>query len=124
MKKTLSVLILVVTAGLLLASTNHYGIVTVTTAGVPVQIAPAISSTEANCLQVIVTADPANTGTLYVGMDNTVSSSRYFAALQVNGSFNSGPSGSSPRFPCQSLWVDGSVNGTKADVLILTGNSN
>jgi hypothetical protein len=124
MRKTLAIfgLSLLLAVQLIWAASSHYGIVTCTTAGTAYQLAPLVSSTEANCLQVIVTADPANTGVLYLGMDSSVSSSNYFAALSVNGSFNSGPSGSSPRFPCQSLYATGSVNSTKADVLILTGN--
>jgi hypothetical protein len=104
-----------------LGANSYYGIVTCTTAAVAYHVAPLIGYTGIACLQVIVTADPANTGTLYLGMSNAVSSSNYFAALQVNGSFNSGPSGSVPSFPCQDLWVTGSVNSTLADILILPG---
>ena len=104
-----------------IGANSYYGIVTCTTATVAVQVAPSLGFTGIQCLQVIITADPANTGVLYLGMSSAVSSTNYFAALSVNGSFNSGPSGNIPNFPCQDLWVTGSVNSTKADVLIIPG---
>ena len=104
-----------------IGANSYYGIVTCTTATVAYHVAPTLGYTGIACLQVIITADSTNTGLLYLGMSNTVSSSNYFAALQSNGSFNSGPSGTIANFPCHDLWITGSVDGTKADVLIIPG---
>ena len=104
-----------------IGANSYYGIINCATAGTAVKVAPSLGFTGIQCLQVIITADPANTGSLYLGMSNSVSSTNYFAALQTNGSFNSGPSGNIPNFPCQDLWITGSLDNTKADILIIPG---
>ena len=123
MKRILAIftLMLVSLSQWAIGANSYYGIVTCTTAGTAYKVAPLLGYTGMACLQVIITADASNTGILYLGMSSSVSSSNYFASLYTNGSFNSGPSGSVPNFPCQDLWVAGSVNTTLADVLIIPG---
>ena len=125
MKKIFSfgILGLALLSQVLLGVNSYYGVVTATTAGTAYQVAPNVTPayTALACLQITITADPGNSGTLYIGMSSSVSSTNYFAALPAKGSWNSGPTGSIPNFPCQDVYITGSVNSTKADVIILPG---
>lgn len=88
---------------------------TVTTAGTRVQL----SATDIRITTLIVQADPANTGNIFIGDDN-VASNRASAVLEPDASFvitadASGRSGWE-EFTLSDFYIDSSANGDKAYV--------
>lgn len=89
--------------------------VTVTTAGTRVQI----SAVDTRITTILIQADPANTGKIYVG-DDLVSSTRASSVLSANASeaITSDASGRGgwEEFTLSDFYLDASVNGDKAYV--------
>ena len=89
---------------------------TVTTAGTEVQVAAA--DTGLRVRAVLFKARAANTGLIYVGGDNTVSSTSGFTlSAGESVSLDFGPEKGSE--PATSFWVDSSVNGERVDSIFI-----
>lgn len=86
---------------------------TVTTAGTRVQI----STTDTIITTLVVQADPANTGKIYVG-DSSVSATQASAELEAGRAFEISPDasgrGGQEEYLLSDFWLDSSVSGDKA----------
>lgn len=80
------------------------GIKNVTTAGTSVQL----SATTVPCSEVTVVAKQNNTGSIFVGADNTVSSTNYGVELKAGQGFTF------PVTDVNKLWINASVSGEGA----------